>query len=215
MGVKAKGKKGKGSDGGNVLFWLVVGLVQFLIALAVMHSTGAIGADEPAINVEQMGDPNTDFYAWMALHMRANDVKSPGPYPQLSSGADPVRVRVEEIGWYFRKFLVSKHPLLYKAYKETGQLPYNVSDSRMLTDQLFLDPGKKYSPIAGDGRGWIYKIIDPNYLRQHPVIEEKHGKRCVAHLQRLDMIFEGRADQVDWSDTAFAQSRDDSLRNSS
>ena len=209
MGSKRRGKQ---VSAGKVSISLVLG-VTFAVVL-LLFGLFASGEVKPAdaTNVGQMGDPNTDAYAWMGMYMREANLKDPGPYPELSPGADPVFVRVQQVGWYFRKFHVSGRPFLYALYKETGQLPYKVPDSPMWSDQLFLDPGKNYPPIAGDGRGWIYKMLDANYPRQNPMLEEMHGRRCVAHLQRLDMIFQGKPDTVDWREIAFAQSRDDSLR---
>jgi hypothetical protein len=212
MGLKRRGKQ---VPAGEVDILLVFGITFVVVLLLFGTSLFGAGEVKPASKAKQlMGDPNTDIYAWMGMKVKEANLQDPGPYPQLSPGANPVEVRKEQIAWYFKKFHLSKHPELYAVYRETMELPYSAPPSPMWGDQLFLDPGKKYPSLVGDGRGWIYKILDSDYqneIMRPPQLEEMHGKRCVDHLHRLDLIFQGKGNQIDWRTDAFVSS-DDSKR---
>ena len=200
---KSKSLGKKGSEESTLLMFVIA----FVVSLFLFGASSMFGVSGDVGQIKVDGDlsngPN-DLYGWVGTRLSKGEKL--GPYPH--DATDPVNAALLQVEWYFKKFRLSLHPEYYFIYRETGKLPYEVPPSPMWEDQLYLDPGKNYPSLVRslDGRGWIYRMLDPKFQRQEPIIEALHGRRCVDHLQRLDLIFQGKANQIDWNIEAFQSS---------
>ena len=191
MGVKAKGKGGKG-EGPSVLLNIVVFLVVYLLFMLPVMTWGADVRPPPEQRVGVFED--------LILPKRPPVGDWPSLDPGHHSDWQLFELRIQTISWFFRTFastdLQAEKYLTWKYDRKLPKrvplkTPYPLQVNRMWDDQLFFDP----RPSARR-EGWLMRMFNAqaNQTQIDYKAELPNADRCVAHLRRLYHWFKGEYD---------------------